>query len=237
MKRGIAMLRIVFCDVDGTLLPSGTSTPAPETLEALRRLTDRGITVVIASGRPYSQLRALFGALSHRLLFICLDGALTRRHDFILHKRPLPKKVAQALLKRFPNAVVHGRETTYALGETPVTGGRFVSTPNEIGEDYLKLELYASSAPEPSPYYRVAYRTDGLTELVAPCADKGNAAATLLQKLGISPDQAVAFGDGENDVSLLSTVGHPYRMRGTLPELSAPETDSVIDTLHELFQI
>ena len=79
------MLRLVFCDVDGTLLPRGETAVSEETLDVLRRLTDRGITVAIASGRPYPQLRALFGALSHRLVFICLDGALTRRHDFVLH--------------------------------------------------------------------------------------------------------------------------------------------------------
>ena len=230
------MLRLVFCDVDGTLLPRGDTALSPEILDTLRRLTDRGITVAIASGRPYTQLRALFGALSHRLVFICLDGALTRRHNFILHKRPLPKQAALALLNRFPDAAVHGRETVYVMGGAPVNG-RAVSTPNEIGEDFLKLELYTNRQPEPNPNYRVAFSEPGLTELVAPCANKGNAAAKLMEKLGITPNQAVAFGDGDNDVELLSTVGHPYRMRGTLPNSDMPETDSVVTTLRELFHL
>lgn len=230
------MLRLVFCDVDGTLLPHSNTALSPDSVDTLRRLTDRGITVAIASGRPYEQLRNLFGALSHRLVFICLDGALTRRHDFILHKRPIPRKAGLALLSRFPDAAVHGRETVYVLGEAPVSG-RAVSTPNEIGEDFLKLELYTDRPPEPNPHYRVAFRETGLIELVAPCANKGNAAVTLMEKLGIAPDQAVAFGDGVNDAELLAAVGHPYRMRGTLTQSAAPETDDVVTTLRSLFTI
>ena len=230
------MLRLVFCDVDGTVLPSDQQTLSADLLDTLRRLTDRGITVAIASGRPYAQLRAVFGALSHRLVFVCLDGALTRRHDFVLHKRPLPRKAALTLLNRYPNVAVHGRETVYVLGNAPVAG-RAITHPNEIGEEFLKLELYSACEPESNPNYRVAYRSSGLTELVAPCANKGNAAIKLMEKLGISPDEAVAFGDGDNDQELLAAVGHPYRIRGTLPSLDIPETDDVAATLRSLFSL
>ncbi len=228
------MLRLVFCDVDGTLLPRGETAISPDIVDVLRRLTDRGITAAIASGRPYAQLRPLFGALAHRLVFICLDGALTMHRDCVLHKRPLPRKAARELLRQFPAAAVHGRETVYCLGGAPATG-RPITSLNEVGEDFLKLELFSDREPQPDVSYRVAYRESGLTELVAPCANKGNAALTLMQKLGITADQAVAFGDGENDAELLAAVGHPYRMRGTLTASGAAETDDVAATLRKLF--
>ncbi len=230
------MLRLVFCDVDGTVLPHGQEHLSPEILDTFRRLTDRSITVAVASGRPYGQLRDLFGSLAHRLIFICLDGAVTRKQTSILHKRPIPRKTALALLEQFPCAAVYGRETVYCLGHAP-TSGHAVDTPNEIGEDFLKLELFSSVIPPRSPHYRIAYQEPGITELVAPCANKGNAALTLMQKLSIDASQAVAFGDGVNDTELLAAVGHPYRMCGTLPESSAAETDSVAGTLRTLFHL
>ena len=229
------MLRLVFCDVDGTLLPRGEATVSEDTLDVLRRLTDRGVAVVIASGRPYSQLRALFGTLAHRLIFICLDGALTRRADFVMHKRPLPPKAVQALLAEYPKAAVHGREATYSLGGAPV--GKPIENANQVGEPVLKLELFTDRVPPENPNYRLAYREPGIAELVAPCANKGNAALTLMEKLGIPAEQAVAFGDSRNDVELLSVVGHPYRMRGSLPGVDAVEIDSVTDTLRTLFRL
>ena len=230
------MLRLVFCDVDGTVLPHGETTLSSDLCDTLRRLTDRGITVAIASGRPYAQLRSLFGTLAHRLIFICLDGALTMEKNCVLHKRPLPRDAALELLQHFPHAAIHGRETVYCLGNAP-TDGRHIDSPNEVGEPFLKLELFTGYTPPESPNYRIAYRETGLVELVAPCANKGNAAVKLMQKLGITRDQTVAFGDGENDAELLSVVGQPYRMRGTLPASTAPETDNVVHTLHTLFNI
>ncbi len=230
------MLRLVFCDVDGTLLPHGEIAVSEDLCDVLRRLTDRGITVAIASGRPYHQLRALFGGLAHRLVFICLDGALTMERNCVLHKRPLPRDAALALLEKYPYAVVHGREVRYCLGAAR-EGAQFVDSPNAIGEPFLKLELFTGYVPPENPNYRIAYRETGLVELVAPCANKGNAAVKLMQKLGISRDEAVAFGDGDNDIELLSAVGHPYRMKGTLPTSHAPEIASVADTLHSLFNI
>lgn len=229
------MLRLVFCDVDGTLLPRGETALSEEAADLLRRLTDRGVTVAIASGRPYAQLKSLFGALTHRLVFICLDGALTRRQHAVLHKRPLHPKAVEALLSDYPKATIHGREETYSLGGAPV--GKPVSSLNDVGEPVLKLELFTDRVPPESRYYRLAYREPGIAELVAPCANKGNAAITLMEKLGITPDQAVAFGDGRNDAELLAAVGHPFRMRGTLPDLGAPETDDVVSTLRTLFKL
>ena len=52
--------------------------------------------------------------------------------------------------------------------------------------------------------------------MVAAGADKGAAARAVMQKFGVSFEQAIAFGDGENDIPLLCAVGHPYRMKDSL---------------------
>lgn len=225
------MLRLVCCDVDGTLLPATHTELSRETAAVLRRLTDKGVTVVIASGRPYAQLKSLFGDLSHRLIFICLDGAVTWHRHCVLHKRPLPRKQAEALLAGYAGALVHGREQVYDTSKTP---------PAAIGEPFLKLELPSGTVAERADWYRVAYRGAGVTELVAPCADKGNAICTVMEKFGIPPEQAVAFGDGENDAALLKAVGHPYLMQSAAVALSLPNlrrTANVAQTLKELFNL
>ena len=55
------MTRIVFCDLDNTLLPAGRDRIDAETLAQIKRITDKGIHFCVASGRPYSQLKKLFG--------------------------------------------------------------------------------------------------------------------------------------------------------------------------------
>lgn len=209
------MLRVVFCDVDGTLLPKGEEQLSAESLQVLKRLTDRGVMVVIASGRPYGQLRELFWALHTRLIYLCLDGALVMHKNCVLYKKSLLKCKSKELLAQYGGGAVYGREYIYCVGNTPVVGKR-VRGAEEIPEEYLKLELPTGQLRGLHESFRVAYQNENTTELVAAGADKGAAARAVMQKFGVSPDQAIAFGDGENDIPLLCAVGHAYRMNGSL---------------------
>lgn len=225
------MLRMVCCDLDGTLLPATDEAVSAELLDVFRRLTDKGILVVIASGRPYEGLKGLFGDLAQRLIFICLDGAVTWHRNCVLHKRPLLRKSAEELLQRYSAALVHGRQRVYDVQTI---------SPGAIGEPFLKLELPDGDFSQREEWFRVAYRGAGVTELVAPCADKGNAVRTVMEKFGITPEQTVAFGDGDNDVVMLTAVGHPYLMQSSSLALSLPNlkrTGNVSDTLKDLFRL
>ena len=232
------MIRAVFCDVDGTLLPKTEKAISEDTLSLLRRLLDRGITVVIATGRPYAQVRSLFGPLFFRLVFLCMDGALVMHKNCVLYKKPLMKCKSRELLSRYGGGAVYGREHIYAVGNTPV-GGKRVHTPMEIPEDYLKLELPTGSVMGLHESFRVAYQNECTTELVVASADKGAAARVVMQKFGVPPDQAIAFGDGENDIPLLCAVGHPYRMKDSLCTGfgDLPTAESVESVLRQQFGI
>ena len=48
------MYKVVFFDVDGTLLSEIDRSMHESTKEAIRRLIDKGIHVVVTTGRPYS---------------------------------------------------------------------------------------------------------------------------------------------------------------------------------------
>ncbi len=232
------MLRMIFCDVDGTLLPKTEKTIPTDTLNVLRRLLDRGITVVIATGRPYAQVKTLFGPLFYRLVFLCMDGALVMHKNCVLYKKRLMKCKTKDLIARYGGAAIYGREQIYCVGNTPVDGKR-VHIPEEIPEDYLKVELPTGTVTGLHESFRIAYQNERTTELVAAGADKGAAARVVMQKFGVSPDQAIAFGDGENDIPLLCAVGHPYRMKDSLCTGfgDLPTTDSVENVLRQQFGI
>lgn len=232
------MLRMVFCDVDGTLLPKTEKTISADTMGVLRRLLDRGIVVVIATGRPYTQLKSLFGPLFFRLIFLCMDGALVMHKNCVLYKKPLMKCKSKELFARYGGGAVYGREQIYCVGNTPVVGKR-VHIPEEIPEDYLKVELPTGTVTGLHESFRVAYQNERTTELVAAGADKGAAARAVMKKFGVAPDQAIAFGDGENDIPLLCAVGHPYRMKDSLCMGfgDLPTADSVESVLKREFGI
>jgi hydroxymethylpyrimidine pyrophosphatase-like HAD family hydrolase len=229
---------MVFCDVDGTLLPRNETKVSSSVLDTLRQLTDKGITVVLASGRPYAQLKALFLPLAHRLVFLCLDGAVVFHKDCVLYKQPLSRKQALAFLENDIPAVVNGREKQYGVNGAEKVGKPLFSA-REIGEDFYKIEVLCDTPPKAQPWFRVAHEEAGLTELVAPTADKGSAAKAIMEKFGVVSEQTMAFGDGPNDTALLAVVGHPYRMKGSLETVCphAVVTEDVVSVLKEQFRL
>ena len=52
-------------------------------------------------------------------------------------------------------------------------------------------------------------------------ADKATGIRALYRRLGVTPEQTVAFGDNFNDIPMLDAVGHPYLMRSAAPALGS----------------
>ena len=70
------MIRLIACDIDGTLLPEGSTELEPAVYTQIRRLSERGIFFCPASGRQYSSLRRLFAPVADQLFYLCENGAV-----------------------------------------------------------------------------------------------------------------------------------------------------------------
>lgn len=86
----------VVLDLDGTLLDSSRVLRAPAR-EALVRLTDAMIPVVIATARPMRSIRALIGVeILDRLHIVQMNGAASRPHGGPgVERRQMPSDVAR----------------------------------------------------------------------------------------------------------------------------------------------
>lgn len=56
-------------------------------------------------------------------------------------------------------------------------------------------------------------------EVVPDWLNKGTALQKIMRQCGILPDEAVAFGDGENDLGMLKSVTHGYAMSNAFPSV------------------
>ena len=84
------MIKLIACDMDGTLLTSDKRLPA-EIDAVLKALEARGIVFAVASGRQYASLRRDFEALAPHMLFICENGALIMHNEERLFLDPIAK--------------------------------------------------------------------------------------------------------------------------------------------------
>lgn len=51
-----------------------------------------------------------------------------------------------------------------------------------------------------------------ILDLNSATCNKGTAVTLLQEKLGISPDETIVFGDAENDIPMFATSTHSYAM-------------------------
>lgn len=206
------MKQIIFCDLDGTLLPAGKAAPSTEVLSHIKRITDKGMLFCVASGRGYDELAPLFRHIYRNIIFICLDGALTMYRDCVLFKKPMTDAAK----------LINGRKATVFFRRDRLEIEDGISTDNcrlalnRHGGEPLKIALYGS--PAQTDNARCCYEKNGIFEYVAQNADKGSAATAVADKFCCGKN-AAALGDGENDVPLLRSVQFPFRMDQCHPSL------------------
>ena len=241
------MIKLVACDIDGTLIPYGQSELPGEIFPLLRALGEKGVLFCPASGRQYHSLRELFAPVANRAYFLCENGAAifgpSEAEDAapILSKTAFPRTEALALCRDIiacPTAdvFISGENTTYfcQCGEGVVAhtrdilGNRYaqVADPADIPEDIVKITAYcpegvarpwAFLAPRWEKVFHMA--ESGPIWIDFTLADKGTGILALCGALGIDPADVAAFGDNWNDLAMLRAVGHPYLMSRADPKL------------------
>lgn len=231
------MIRLIACDIDGTLLQAGQETLPPAIHPLIRQLEERGVAFCVASGRQFSNLHALFGPSAGRIYYVCENGALVfgkGAPDRPLKKIVLTRELIRALaadIQDRPECEIlfSGLNTSYLLLRDPASlekirpylGSRIISVESagQIEDEIVQISAFCQPDTQ-APYAALSARwAERVNVTVAgehwidfSTASKGAGVELLCGELGITPRQVMAFGDNFNDVSMLDLVGCPVIM-------------------------
>lgn len=220
------MYKIVFFDVDGTLLSEIDGSMPYSTKEAIRKLAAKGIKIVVASGRPHSLCEEFRGLGVDT--FISANGALVQSNGEIIYKSLLKAETVRELTAFAENnghglsyftellamnglgtedaRVKRALQETLSLTEYPETMASL------SGEIYCMC-LYADEHEaeqyiEQFPMLRfVRFHGYVINVLEETEVSKSAAIRKVLEHFKLSPAEAIAFGDGGNDIDMLEYVG------------------------------
>lgn len=239
-----SMIKLIACDLDGTLLLHGAQICTPRALKLIEQLCDLGIYFMPASGRQYPNLRRLFAPVADRIMYLCENGSLVMKDDRPIEKKSFSRKLAMelchAVLDRADcEVLISGERTSYILPkqdsyrrylvETVRNNITVVKAPEEIEEEIMKVSFFAKREDRDVAGAALKHRFEGRTQMVvsglewvdfAPLGtSKASALACVGKKLGIAAEEMAAFGDNENDRTMLEFVGHPYLMMECNPSM------------------
>lgn len=237
------MIKAVFFDIDGTLLSHASGGVPDSAADALRRLRERGILVLAATGRHKRELEQL--PVGH-LQFdgyvasdgqICLDAG-----GALLYRLPIGRAAAEKLVDSFarreaPVLLVELEDMYINFVDQSVREAqRAISTPLPKIRDYRGGEIYQAIVFRDREYVaRMAARLPGCRisgwhpyafDIVPEEGGKALGIQKMLEHYGIRREECMAFGDGENDIDMLRYAGTGVAM-GNAEEAVKRQADYV----------
>ncbi len=232
------MIRIAFLDVDGTLLKMGHKELSERTREALMSLQQNGVKICMATGRGYLSAPRFPGIEFDALL--TFNGSYVKDGNQIIFKCPLDRDDKLQILRNLRamhRAVAITNEHFIITDGTDPDLEQYFRFGNEmlnidarfdalVHEDIYQMmcscreEEYAQIL-KGTHYTQITAWWDRAADIIPLECGKGNAVRAVLDHFGFSKEEAIAFGDGINDIEMLEAVGNGVAMGNAKDEVKA----------------
>ncbi len=226
MKEDIAKpdTKVIFFDIDGTLLSPATGQVPESTKEAIALLHEKGIQSVIATGRDIAEIRKLplgdipFDGYLTLNGNICLDGKEQMFAGNAIVAEELDVLVSIFKAGKIPFVLI-GEKQRYINYVDDVVIETQLSTHGTIpdigeyqGENIYQCLAFVDNATrmkleEMLDHCTITSWNETGIDIIAKTGGKAAGMQVFLDKEGLYRSQSMAFGDGENDMDMLRFAG------------------------------
>jgi Cof subfamily protein (haloacid dehalogenase superfamily) len=229
------MIKLIACDMDGTLL-NGEGKIDKEFFEIFERLMDKNVKFAVASGRQYFTLLDNFEDVKDKIVYIAENGTMVKYNDEELYSCILDRKDAMEIIRDVEGIadaypVVCGKSCAYintnkkeVLEEIKKYYKSYKKLENfsEINDEILKIAVLDFNGSERNSYktlnpkwkdkVMVTISGEIWIDLFNKEANKGLAVRVLQDKFNINKEETMAFGDYFNDIEMLQEAHYSYAM-------------------------
>ena len=218
------MIKAIFFDIDGTLVSFKTHRVPDSTLRALEMLREKGIRLFISTGRHELLIdnvdKSLFDGI------VSLNGQCVRIGDEVIHTNAMPAEDARAAVRfvreRGIATIFEGVDfiRINAVTERARAGAALINlqlpAPADMDDlpehPILQLIFFADTVQEEAilrevPACEATRWTPLLCDIIPRGGGKHIGIGKVLDHYGFSREECMAFGDGDNDITMLRYAG------------------------------
>ena len=251
LMEGEKMGKVIFYDVDGTLFRRECGVPE-STIRAIKKCEENGNIAILCTGRGACTLPdeievlPLHGRICQCGTYVILDGKVLVDDGV---EGPDCQKILEILHKYDCPSFVENSNHYYL--DTDFAPGVFKEVISSMSEHYPGRYMPMSMLPnkiqkmtgypnnramlpqlceELSPWFEVIVHDEyDYVEITHKDYSKGTGVRRILSALGKTQDDAIAFGDSSNDITMLDAVGQAFVMGDAPEELKTKytPTDSI----------
>ena len=235
------MIKLIVTDMDGTLLDDNHQINE-EFWNILTTVKEKNINFAVASGRQYYNLIEKFKGHEEGLIFIAENGTFVAKNNEELFSTHLSKEASHKFIeiaRTLPEVyvVLCGKKSAY-IEEADEDFKKvvdlyyhhcdIVSDLKTVDDDILKIALFNKDCSEEKIYpfykefdkdFKVVVSGKTWVDIMDKSINKGVALKAIKEKLNITSDNILAFGDYLNDYEMMLEATHSYAMKNAHPEL------------------
>lgn len=229
--------KVCFLDIDGTLVDNNKQI-SNQTKKSLDQIRNRGVEVIIATGRPPYHFSDIAEELKINS-FVSFNGAYSVYKGEVVHKHSMDTSALQKLVE-FAGTKQH--PLVFSSEQKSVSNifdhNEVIQTFKDLHLDY-KPEFHPDYWKQAALFQAMIYCKNGeeidyiqkfpvlsfirwhefAIDVMPKSISKASGIKEMLQFLNIAPEKAIAFGDGLNDKEMLDFVGVGIAMENAHEEL------------------
>ncbi|TDW13114.1 hypothetical protein EDD63_1494 [Breznakia blatticola] len=230
-------IKIIFFDIDGTLIDMQRKQISEHMLYTLRKLKENGIVICIATGRSPISLPHFEGIDFDA--YLTFNGSYCYNEKETIFKNPIDPNDVKVIVDNAKNIA---RPVSVSTIQKNIANGKdddlveyfsfahqevYVST--NFDEEIHNEDVYQLMVSATPKEYDVLMKHTNHTKITAwwnravdiiPAnGGKGKGIEEILAYYGFDASQAMAFGDGNNDIEMLQTVGWGLAMENASDDL------------------
>lgn len=235
-------VKIIFFDIDGTLIDLKKKSISEKTKETLNRLREKGILLAIATGRAPLTLPKMEGVEFD--VFLTFNGSYCYNREQTIFSRFIPSADVKTIIE---NAAALNRPVSIATKERIAANGRdkdlvdyytLAKLEVDVADDFEEVandevyQIMLGSEKEEYPLLmknvqnaKITAWWDRAVDIVPANSGKGTGVDKVLEYYHLDRSQAIAFGDGNNDIEMLQTVGTGVAMGNASDEVKRAADD------------